>query len=373
MDLTIIDDKEETRQKNKYFNKYLGSLSNTEWERLENYCDTDNPRSTIRNRMYSLYNGIFKQPEGVKIVTKDSGELDKEKAILEKITSDADDKERLARVESIKTKILEVANSLIKNEEKKLSFFNELTTDVRLTNGKFEKWPFLFHETDYSLAEALFLKWALTDKLTIFVKTKMTKDYDEERIEQVNGELKGFVDSVYREYRFLANGQKKVEDFYKGLQTDVLYSELLLHAIEAVKLCKNSMPAGLVTNDRLLELATKLICNEKDDRALKYFSSKYSCFYVDEFQDTDSLQADFIYRLASDLSDPAHMKLRDGALFVVGDPKQSIYRFRGAQPEVYFEIKDRMAGLDNAAVYELQWNFRTNNNLIDWINEICSR
>lgn len=394
LDLTIIDDKEEIRQKNKYFNKYLGSLSGAEWERLENYCDTDNPRSTIRNRMYSLYNGIFKQPEKVRIVRKDSAELDKEKAILEKANSDTNDEDRMARVESIKEKILEVANSLIKSKEKKLSSFKELfpdkvstdkasteenskdkeskdepTTDFRLTAGKFEKWSFLFNETDYSLAEDLFLEWALADKITLFVKSKMTKDYYKENTEQANGELKDFVDKAYCEYKVFANGQKKAGDFLKGLQTDVLYSELLLHAIEAVKLCKKSMPAGLVTNDRLLELATNLICNEKDDRALKYFSSKYSCFYVDEFQDTDSLQADFIYRLASDLSDPTHTKLRDGALFVVGDPKQSIYRFRGAQPEVYFEIKDRMAGLDNAAVYELQWNFRTNNKLIDWINE----
>ncbi|MCR5626691.1 MAG: UvrD-helicase domain-containing protein, partial [Lachnospiraceae bacterium] len=86
-------------------------------------------------------------------------------------------------------------------------------------------------------------------------------------------------------------------------------------------------------------------------------------------QDTDTIQEAFISRLAADPNNPD--ELRDGALFLVGDPKQSIYRFRGAQPEIYFTAKQRMSAPErkNTIVYELKNNFRSNKDLIEWINK----
>ena len=76
-------------------------------------------------------------------------------------------------------------------------------------------------------------------------------------------------------------------------------------------------------------------------KARAYFAKKISCLYVDEFQDTDHIQEEFIWKLCTTKED--ENKLRDGVLFLVGDPKQSIYRFRGAEPEVYFYAKEKMA------------------------------
>ncbi len=145
------------------------------------------------------------------------------------------------------------------------------------------------------------------------------------------------------------------------------YVMLLDYAKKAREKYRSERSRKYLTNDDLLQKTYQLLCRGKDsERARAYFAKKYSCFYVDEFQDTDDIQEQFIWRLAADLEDPS--KLRDGALFLVGDPKQSIYRFRGAQPEVYFRAKEKMEQLDGAKVYCLNDNFRSNETLISWVN-----
>ena len=65
---------------------------------------------------------------------------------------------------------------------------------------------------------------------------------------------------------------------------------------------------------------------------------------VDEFQDTDPLQIEILWRLCGEppkdgSTDPLARSLRPGALFLVGDPKQAIYRFRGADVNAYLAAR----------------------------------
>ncbi|HEV7590348.1 MAG TPA: UvrD-helicase domain-containing protein, partial [Longimicrobium sp.] len=81
---------------------------------------------------------------------------------------------------------------------------------------------------------------------------------------------------------------------------------------------------------------------------------------VDEFQDTDPMQAEVLFLLAA--SDPAvgdwcRATPRPGALFLVGDPRQSIYRFRRADLAAYHRVKERFRGF--GAVLELTASFRS--------------
>jgi ATP-dependent exoDNAse (exonuclease V) beta subunit len=73
----------------------------------------------------------------------------------------------------------------------------------------------------------------------------------------------------------------------------------------------------------LLIFARRLLQN---DDARAYFQSRYQRLFIDEFQDTDPLQAEILQSLSRD------------RLFLVGDPKQSIYRFRRADVELYRQI-----------------------------------
>src|SRR6185295_314736 len=76
-------------------------------------------------------------------------------------------------------------------------------------------------------------------------------------------------------------------------------------------------------------------------RVRRAFQSRFTHVFVDEFQDTDPLQAEILLLLAAD--DPAEGDWRritpvPGKLFIVGDPKQAIYRFRRADVQTYREV-----------------------------------
>jgi ATP-dependent helicase/nuclease subunit A len=101
------------------------------------------------------------------------------------------------------------------------------------------------------------------------------------------------------------------------------------------------------------------------DRALEFpevrqaFQKRFDLVLVDEFQDTNPLQARIILRFVKqDLSN----------LCVVGDPKQSIYRFRDADVSVFEDFCNRLA-----ARFSLTWNFRSRPGIIHFTNEVCSR
>ncbi len=87
---------------------------------------------------------------------------------------------------------------------------------------------------------------------------------------------------------------------------------------------------------------------------------RYSHFFVDEFQDTDPLQAEILLLLAADAveeTDWRRVKPVAGKLFFVGDPKQAIYRFRRADLEVYRETKRHLVSC-GAEVLHLRTSFR---------------
>ena len=105
--------------------------------------------------------------------------------------------------------------------------------------------------------------------------------------------------------------------------------------------------AALLDFDDLLHHARDLLkCNEAVRQAL---ARRFPRILVDEFQDTDPLQAEIMWRLAGD-GDAAlpwlERAIRPGALFLVGDPKQAIYRFRGADVDTYIAAKQVLAARD---------------------------
>src|SRR5581483_8151797 len=93
--------------------------------------------------------------------------------------------------------------------------------------------------------------------------------------------------------------------------------------------------------------------------------------FVDEFQDTDPLQVEIVFFLSEKVGRTdkhwQKVKLEPGKLFLVGDPKQSIYRFRRADVAIYEATKERI--LSNGGKVEvLTENFRTVGGLVDWVN-----
>ena len=110
--------------------------------------------------------------------------------------------------------------------------------------------------------------------------------------------------------------------------------------------------AGALDFLDLLIKARDLVRDNQD--VCREFRERFRVILVDEFQDTDPLQADLLLRLAGDDDGT----LRPGALFIVGDPKQSIYRFRRADVGAYRRIADRL-GESGAIAVTLQTSFRS--------------
>src|SRR5699024_11094902 len=124
-----------------------------------------------------------------------------------------------------------------------------------------------------------------------------------------------------------------------------------------------------LTFNELLYKAAELLKNS--DTAKKHFKDKYRFFYIDEFQDTDPIQAELILHLthegktSSRLKDWQDSRPKPGSLFVVGDPKQSIYRFRRADISIYNQVKKIIE--DNGELVYLDINFRSSNNICNWV------
>jgi ATP-dependent exoDNAse (exonuclease V) beta subunit len=98
-----------------------------------------------------------------------------------------------------------------------------------------------------------------------------------------------------------------------------------------------------------------------DVRVRSELQERFTHLFVDEFQDTDPIQLELLLLLAAD--DPAEtdwrrVRPRPGKLFLVGDPKQSIYRFRRADVALYETVKRQLQDA-GAALVHLTTSFRT--------------
>jgi len=103
-----------------------------------------------------------------------------------------------------------------------------------------------------------------------------------------------------------------------------------------------------------------------------YFHKRFTHICVDEFQDTDPVQAEVMMLLAADDPEEADWRKvcpRPGALFVVGDPKQSIYRFRRADLITYNTVRS-LIEKNGGAVVTLSVNFRSVSPVITWVNSV---
>jgi DNA helicase-2/ATP-dependent DNA helicase PcrA len=113
---------------------------------------------------------------------------------------------------------------------------------------------------------------------------------------------------------------------------------------------------GVIDFDDLERGARRALSHE---RVREAFHRRFDLVMVDEFQDTNPVQAEILWRLARpDLSN----------LCVVGDPKQSIYRFRDADVSVFEECCAQLS-----VRQKLTLNFRCRPGILDFTNAVCAR
>lgn len=117
---------------------------------------------------------------------------------------------------------------------------------------------------------------------------------------------------------------------------------------------------GLFDFDDMLTLVREVLVGEGGEDLVRILRERYRFGLIDEFQDTDEVQWDIFRRLFFESPD-GHV------LYLIGDPKQAIYRFRGADVHVYLEAREAVAARGTPPV-RLEQNFRSTSPVIDAYN-----
>jgi len=157
---------------------------------------------------------------------------------------------------------------------------------------------------------------------------------------------------------------------------DALRAQVMAYIIDWVRgfvatMQEEKARRGVLDFQDLLILSRNLLRDNKEVRL--YFQGKFRYILVDEFQDTDPLQVEVVFFLAEKGAKAErweNVDLEPGKLFLVGDPKQSIYRFRRADIETYEKAKERL--ISRGTQVNIVQNFRTVPSILSWVNRIFS-
>ncbi len=180
----------------------------------------------------------------------------------------------------------------------------------------------------------------------------------------------GGKDEMQERYRAVAAGVVELRDAYAGFLTG-----LALAVTDAFSrwAAATQLALGHLDFTDLLGCLRNLLANDRGAR--RALQQRFDYVLVDEFQDTDPLQAEIVFWLCEReplASDWRQVVLRPGKLFVVGDPKQSIYRFRRADIGMFDEVRALIAGQPQGrgAVVSISQNFRTTPALVSLVNAL---
>ena len=122
-------------------------------------------------------------------------------------------------------------------------------------------------------------------------------------------------------------------------------------------LCQEKRRANIMNYRDLGALAVDILSSQEEVR--QYWASRFQYILIDEFQDNNDLQKRLLLLLGSEQG-----KIRRGKLFFVGDEKQSIYLFRGADVSVFKALADELG----ATRFSLARNYRSAHRLIEFFN-----
>lgn len=125
----------------------------------------------------------------------------------------------------------------------------------------------------------------------------------------------------------------------------------------------------IISSNDLLLFTRDMLRDSSDAR--KALHDRFRVVYVDEFQDTDPIQAQILFYLTTDEKsfnkDWTQCRPVPGRLFLVGDPKQAIYRFRGADIDVYKDVANLFNKNGIGEIVHLGLNFRSAKQICDLV------
>ena len=173
-------------------------------------------------------------------------------------------------------------------------------------------------------------------------------------------------DAALEHYQVVSDAWNELIGHIAGTLVCALSSslDLLLDSYQRRK----QAAAVLDFDDLLLHVRGLVRDHEEVRRAI---GRRYKYVLVDEFQDTDRVQIEILFSIATTDDRPERWEdgqLRPGSLFLVGDPKQAIYRFRGADIEAYELSRRLISAQDSGAIVEVTANFRSQSTILQHVN-----
>ena len=241
--------------------------------------------------------------------------------------------------------------------------FSKISHAKTLLNSK--EMPAKLRKVEVNLKEAILRLEELSKNISTLNKTDLLKLPVKEDIAQValvKGWQKEEIDEV-NNFIDLANCLTPVN-------LDLLEQTYNLFSGFIRKFNQEMLKNNVLSYNQSILLARDLV--QKNLAVRNELKRRYKSLLIDEFQDTDVAQGQLLLFLAE--AQNSHAKtwqdiiLEPGKLFVVGDPKQSIYRFRGANISAYQKFLELMQKQGARTCY-LTTNFRSQGKIIDFVNK----
>ncbi len=174
----------------------------------------------------------------------------------------------------------------------------------------------------------------------------------------------GGEEALERLRELLGQLQQEIDESLAPLRQQTLSTLLTSVTDFVLTYAESRRDQGRLTFHDQLVLANRLLNGNAEAR--DRLPNRFRFILVDEFQDTDPLQIELLRQLAGTESG----RLRPGSLFIVGDPKQSIYRFRGADPASSSGFSAEVA--ESGAELPLSENHRSMPGILRWVNTVFS-
>ncbi len=205
-------------------------------------------------------------------------------------------------------------------------------------------------------------------------RTTVTTYYNRSTASDWNKALSGTKKSINEARKRATDLYNHVRDLWnKSIRhelSSVLLGQLLVDLKGLLKRYQQyKRSAGLLDFDDLIIGVLELLRHPDHGHDVRQALAKqYRYILVDEFQDTDAQQAEIFWSLSSSdhHDDWTKLKPRAGSLFIVGDPNQSIYRFRGANVDIYSKARKTFPSNN---VLSIVTNFRSTAPVLEFIND----
>lgn len=183
------------------------------------------------------------------------------------------------------------------------------------------------------------------------------------------GAINAIKDEAKKKFDEHVSALKSLSDTY----LDYIDSEIRVFLEGVSKIARGlKKQANTITNDDILSNTLTLLKNINSGHIQKRMDYKFC--YIDEFQDTDPLQVEIFNTLASIIEKQSDGKI---TLYFIGDPKQSIYHFRGADLECYLDVRseiDKKMRDDNSYRIEvMRDNYRSNQKVLEFVNDFFGK